>query len=153
MKVVREYTLFIHTHRELTDDELRQVERCVDDELEGEEVHSYSTFDTDEAKLVDQDNVGVGFGVDVQKKLRVAARKALKEIDETHGNDLPEEVIEPIREFRRNLPKPGADWNFTCLDTLYSYLCVASEAMGDHALWNEGGQGYKASKLVREALE
>lgn len=149
--MVREYTLLINTERHLSDTELRDLERLVDDEIHCE---SWTTFHNDEPTIIENTRVGVEFGTpyDPQKKVRVAVRRALKQIIEVHGNDLNATGIEDFSELRRSLPEPGEVWDRATLIDAEELLAWASDKMGDHALWNGGGQGHRALRLVRKEL-
>ena len=151
MKMAREYTLLINTERHLSDTELRDLERLVDDEIHCE---SWTTFHNDEPTIIENTRVGVEFGTpyDPQKMVRVAVRLALKQIVEVHENDLNANAIGDFSELRLLLPKAGEAWDCATLAEVEDLLAAASDKMGDHAFWNSGGQGHRALRLLRKEL-
>lgn len=59
MIVVYEYTLLVYAERELSEQELRDLEEAADDAIEPT---SWSTLQTDMPEIVESTRIGVDFG-------------------------------------------------------------------------------------------
>lgn len=87
-----------------------------------------------------------------QVNLRNAVRRALREIAETHRFQIDTALAHKVHALRRKLRKAPRPWSAEVLDSAEGVLHEASAAMGDHSLWNIGGQGYRAVKMLNREV-
>lgn len=88
--------------------------------------------------------------VDTQRPLRVKVWQALRELIESNvgvSHTLYDMLIS-LRDALRVEPKP---WDEETLGLVEDKLTLVSNTLGDHSLFNKGGQGYKALKKLRAA--
>lgn len=64
MRVVRAYALNIYVPRDLEPEDLRLIERTVDELLERLEINSWSTIERENPEVLSAESVGVDFGVE-----------------------------------------------------------------------------------------
>lgn len=84
---------------------------------------------------------------DPQKRLRIATRQALRELEYLTFGEVTEQALRRARREHKNAPRP---WSLSVVEACLDALRSASEDMGDHSMWNRGGQGYRAVKLLSE---
>jgi hypothetical protein len=83
---------------------------------------------------------------DHQIPLRNAVRRVFREIREFSG-----EPFELAQEVSRGLKGENKPWSRATLDAVYDTLYECCHTMGDHPVWNRGGQGYTAMAKLRAA--
>lgn len=77
-------------------------------------------------------------------------RRCLTALDELcNGKNLEQNLYNRIDEFREALRERTEPWDATVYSQIEEFFHEASEDMGDHSLWNEGGQGYEAAYALR----
>lgn len=66
-----------------------------------------------------------------------------------NGKNLEQNLYNRIDEFQQALCERTEPWDAAVYNQIEELLREASEDMGDHSMWNKGGQGYEAVYALR----
>lgn len=83
------------------------------------------------------------------KNLRVLVRQTLRELS---NNPDMASVVRVCRRSIKTLNQPGEPWSALTVSIIADKLYEAASQQGDVSLWNEGGQGYRAMRYIRNWL-
>lgn len=119
-------------------------------DLSGDVSWSYNGMDDDTIEIVSVEQVNDKRQDRRQVNLRNAVRRALREITETNSSQIDWTLVCEARKLRRLLRKAARPWSKDLLKHAEEVLHQVSASMGDHSLWNVGGQGYRAATLLNK---
>jgi len=90
--------------------------------------------------------------MDKSIRLRRVLDAAFEALCETHEDELPRALVEALTELRATYDDHAGPLTEDLSAACKALFEEASEAMGDHALWNQEGAGYVAVDLLREGV-
>lgn len=110
----------------------------------------YYGMDDDTIDIVSVEQISINLDDRRQVNLRNAVRRALREITETNSSQIDWMLVCEARKLRGLLRKAARPWSKDLLKHAEEVLHQVSASMGDHSLWNVGGQGYQAATLLNK---